>query len=123
MKKRLRLLLLAVGVFVGVGVAVLRPVPPKPGLTVENFRRLHQGMTEDEVEAILGQHCMASGEGWSLTLYWLTEHGHAEVDFPLSHTEEVGAESGQLSLDGCQVVSLPPKLPSFWERLRRLLPG
>ena len=36
-------------------VVVLIDRPSKPGVTVENFKRLHKGMTEEEVEAIFGR--------------------------------------------------------------------
>jgi hypothetical protein len=46
------LLLLIAGV--GVGGYLLTPPTPKPGVTLENFKRLHAGMTEEEVEKIFG---------------------------------------------------------------------
>jgi hypothetical protein len=45
-------------VFLALVVAVvirLMDQPPPPGVTVENFKRLHKGMTEEEVGVIFGR--------------------------------------------------------------------
>src|SRR5688572_5104970 len=34
---------------------LLRPGPLEPGVSVENFRRLHAGMTYEQVESLLGR--------------------------------------------------------------------
>lgn len=47
-------LLLALGVLVTLGVGSFYLLRPTPGATRENFRRLHKGMSPEEVEAILG---------------------------------------------------------------------
>jgi hypothetical protein len=124
MRKRL---VLAVGLVVCLGLVGLVIVPqlepPKPGVTVENFRRLHQGMTFEEVGAILdapGQGRTWWGEGQSLTVYWKTDHGHAEVEF--IDPGEGGAQAGQFRADDGRVVLLRPKPLSFWDQLRRRLP-
>ena len=55
MKKRLAIIgLLLVFTLGGVGV-VIYTLQPTPGVTFRNFNRLRLGMTEEEVEAILGQ--------------------------------------------------------------------
>lgn len=51
---RRRLLLFAVVLASLIGVGIYLLLPPKPGVTLENFRRLHVGMTRSEVESILG---------------------------------------------------------------------
>jgi hypothetical protein len=38
-------------------------MPPKPGVTLGNFRRVHTGLTEKEVEAILGSPVEKTGFG------------------------------------------------------------
>jgi hypothetical protein len=48
--------LVAALLVVGLLLYFLSPLlnPPRPGVTQENFRRVHKGMSEEEVEAILG---------------------------------------------------------------------
>ena len=56
--RRVLLLVAILGALAGVGLAILlwslAPIQ-KPGITVDNFRRLALGMTEAEVESILGR--------------------------------------------------------------------
>ena len=40
---------------IGVTVAIPALLPPKPGVTMENFDRIEKGMTREQVEAILGK--------------------------------------------------------------------
>src|SRR5689334_5221586 len=55
---RRRRLLLVAGVVLLLGLAALpvvwQALPPRQGVTPENFYRIRRGMTEQEVEAILG---------------------------------------------------------------------
>jgi hypothetical protein len=52
---RRRWLILPGLVFVGlIGSGVYLLIPPKPGVTRENFRCLHKGMSQRQVAAILG---------------------------------------------------------------------
>jgi hypothetical protein len=53
-KKRLLLIAGAIAAVVGLTLGVLALLPPKPGITKENFDRIEIGMTYDEVVAILG---------------------------------------------------------------------
>src|ERR1035438_7357980 len=48
---------------IGVALAVLALLPPRPGVTKENYDRIAIGMTYDEVEAILGPPGERT-EGW-----------------------------------------------------------
>jgi hypothetical protein len=50
-----------------IGAAVYWSIPPKPGLTLENFRFLHRGMTQEQVVVVLGSEGEVSA---SSTLYW-----------------------------------------------------
>ena len=56
MKRRLLLVALATCLIGGSGLIFWNfLVPFKPGVTAKNFCRLHEGMTQAEVEVILGQ--------------------------------------------------------------------
>ena len=54
MTRRRLLILSALLLLPLVGFGIYFLTPPKPGVTRENFRRLHKGMTQEEVESILG---------------------------------------------------------------------
>lgn len=53
-KRRWLWLGLLVAAIAGVVLTVLALLPPRPGITKENFDRIEEGMTRPEVEAILG---------------------------------------------------------------------
>ncbi len=53
-RRRLLLILAATVVVLLVGLGVYWAKQPKPGVTMENFRRLRTGMTLREVKAIFG---------------------------------------------------------------------
>jgi hypothetical protein len=55
MTRRTWLILSAVVLLSLVGVGMYLATPPKPGVTRANFLRLHQGMSEEQVEEILGR--------------------------------------------------------------------
>jgi hypothetical protein len=56
MTGRHRVVLLGTGVLAAVvGLGAYAMVPPEPGVTRENFRRIHRDMTAAEVEAVLGR--------------------------------------------------------------------
>jgi len=82
---RRRLLLLTALLFlplIGIGVYVL--IPPKPGVTLENFRRLYRGMTPEKVEAILGPatrsyHCSHGEECFHVD--WYTDNTSIQMTF------------------------------------------
>jgi hypothetical protein len=69
MPKRRRLLLsvIAAVTLSLIGAAVYWSIPPKPGLTLDNFRFLHRGMTQEQVVAVLASEGEAGGIS---TLYW-----------------------------------------------------
>jgi hypothetical protein len=54
-EKRLLLIASAIAAVVGVTLGVLALLPPRPGVTKENFDRIKEGMTRAEVEAIFGE--------------------------------------------------------------------
>jgi SmpA / OmlA family len=100
-----------------------RLLPPKPGVTLDNFRRLHRGMTKEEVDAILGGPVEVSGfnNNKARTRYW---HGdHCRVSITSSSFVTLDAADGEIRTDdGRLLLRLAPEPPSLWERLRRLLP-
>jgi hypothetical protein len=53
-KLRLLVLFVLLVPLVGIGVYWATLPPIKPGVTLENFRRLHKHMTRAQIEAILG---------------------------------------------------------------------
>ena len=53
-KKRLLLIVGGMAAFVGLTLGVLALLPPKPGVTKENYDRIEVGMTRGEVEQIFG---------------------------------------------------------------------
>jgi hypothetical protein len=59
-----------------------RPAPPAPGFTLDNFRCLHIGMTEAQVEAILG----TAQDKWRGDGVWVWVYESAD--------RRVGAEIG-----------------------------
>jgi hypothetical protein len=64
-KRWLSLGLLALGIVAAV-LIVLALLPPRPGVTKENFDRIEIGMTEAEVEAIFGEAAsIVGGKVWS----------------------------------------------------------
>src|ERR1700722_13886413 len=68
---------------IGVGVYLL--IPPNPGVTLENFRRLHEGMSREEVESILGSKGTLKGIDASVATYsWNGIGGSAWIDVRLS---------------------------------------
>jgi hypothetical protein len=122
MKNRL-LLLLAVGGLAGVAsllVLSARPLPPplQPGVTPNNFRRLHEDMSTGEVEAILGKPDKQFLMSGTLTRIWKGERCSIGITFCGD------ALSGECHTDDGQVLDLPPSHPppSFWERHRGVLP-
>jgi hypothetical protein len=54
-RRKLLLFIIVAAVMVPlVAIGIYWTIPPKPAITLENFRRLHGGMTQEQVEAILG---------------------------------------------------------------------
>src|ERR1700722_11712669 len=85
------LIVLAVLIVAVAGVGVYSLIPPEPGVTVENFGRLHKGMTRGQVEAILGpgeevERIFAGGpnRGYALIYHcvWVGNEGHRiDIEF------------------------------------------
>jgi hypothetical protein len=63
-------------------VAVVAMWPPAPGISVANFRRLHAGMTENEVQEILGARgdvdFRCTGNYWR---HWSSTDGAISIRF------------------------------------------
>jgi hypothetical protein len=71
-----------------------RPAPPAPGVTLENFRRLHVGMTEAQVEAILGtSHDKWRGDGGWVWVYEGADR-RVGVEIGFSGGEAIGGVYG-----------------------------
>jgi hypothetical protein len=91
--RRLWEIIASVSLVVG-GFGVYLLIPPKSGVTKENFRRLYKGMMKEEILAILGSEG-TEGEpilGWSddtdnllrfgsSLCYWKGREGHAWIVF------------------------------------------
>jgi hypothetical protein len=122
MRKRL---VPAVGVLACLGLVGLVVVPrllsPGPGVTPANFHRLRLGMTEQEVEAIFG----GRGEDQIFVRrrgpdrYWVDEHCQVSVWFSDGRV----AWAILLDKDDRHMELLCDDSTSFWDRVRRLLPG
>src|SRR5438270_507685 len=98
-KRLLLLVLLAVGVLACLGLAVPALLPPKPGVTAENSRRLHSGMMKEEVDAILGGPGEASPflNDMDRTRYW--EGEHCRVSISSGSLTALDARAGELRTD------------------------
>jgi hypothetical protein len=92
MKRWLLIALLLAPFGLALGVAVFRP-PPKPGVTPENFRRLHKGMSQAEVEAILGESADVVTPTSKCTVHWWFRPEFA-VCIHYSSTPGKGVEGG-----------------------------
>jgi hypothetical protein len=112
------------------GLAVLRRLPPRPGITRANYERLREGMTVQQVEGILG------GSPGNYSRFSDKEAGLWALDFEdpeLSRQYFRGREvwvGDELAVavwfnDGGLVrrkAAFDIVEPTFLERLRRLLP-
>jgi hypothetical protein len=119
MKKRV---LVLSGVLLGLGLVALVVwlfVPPKPGVTAENFHRLRRGMSEQEVEAILGKPGEATVSfTFGPDTYWAGEHSQVDVWFIDGRVYRARL----LYKGDGQTEYLSDLSPSFWDRVRRSLP-
>jgi hypothetical protein len=117
MRKRM---LLAFGLLIGLGLVALvvwRLQPPRSGVTEANFRRLHAGMSEAQVEAILGPtEVPVMCNTGDMTYAWQGEHCSACIAFFAS-----GSCDGTLRTDDGRVMTIPPEPAPFLDQLRRLL--
>jgi hypothetical protein len=126
MVKRKLLLLLAVGLLaLGLVASVAVPwlLAPRAGVTADRFRKLELGLTEEEVEAVLGApaesstgFCLDGGQDVTVK-YWRGERCWVTVSF------SGGVFEGELQTDDGRVWFLSSRRPepTFWERLSRLL--
>jgi hypothetical protein len=96
------------------------PARKPPGVTPENFRRLHQGMTEKQVEAILG----SPGMGWVFNLSYGREYAGDGCDVRIEfgamndNDEKVTAQQGWMTTTDGSVLELAEKPISLFDRLR-----
>jgi len=66
----------------GLSLFLVQLRAPSPGVTPENFRRLHRGMTEKEVEAIMGRPGGSRiGVTGSHCTYWRESHHTVVIGF------------------------------------------
>jgi hypothetical protein len=88
----------------------------KPGVTVENFQRLHGGMTGRQVVRILGRPPdVASPIPGGYEARWETDDGTLWIFFSPT------AVSGALSMEGVPILQLRRKPPSLHQRVKQLL--
>jgi hypothetical protein len=91
--------------------------PPRPGVTEANFRRLHAGMSEEEVRGVFGG---PPNDDAKLEEFgyegWKGEH----CNVTLRRWERV--ESGTCTTDDGRELELPPEPTPFLDQLRRMLP-
>ncbi len=82
MTRRRRFIILGVLLVAVVGVGVYLLMPPKPGVTRENFRRLHKGMTSEQVQEIIGvRFSLCASSSASLYMIWEGGEGKIQVEF------------------------------------------
>jgi hypothetical protein len=124
MQKKIRMAvgLVAVSLAAGMLLYFLLPVlnPPQPGVTPENFRRLHKGMSQEEVEAILGSPGQDVGR---MTLQKMKEWQAPDcfVYIVFSEIRGGGAEYGFVAADDryrLELAEEPPEAP-FVKRFSR----
>jgi hypothetical protein len=128
-------LLLATGALVlltAAGLAMaLRPLPPEPGVTPGNFKRLCVGMTLEEVEQsfgtpgrviVIGGCGMSTAKPWNI-VQWddVTGRGMVLIAFA-PHHDVHRAQSGKFLLENGESLQLPEGEETYLTRLRRLLP-
>jgi hypothetical protein len=87
----------------------LERLTPRPGVTPENFKRLHKGMTEQEAEAILGRkadgHLDGGGRGHNVS-WWHEGECHLGLWSP-----PFGLQSPSSVMDGHMVLPDGSTLP------------
>ena len=88
----------------------------KPAVTAENFQRLHEGMTEEEVEAILGENPALSAPAVKV---WKGAEGCSEISFYPSGSGDSLARRGLFCGDDGLRLELRPKPESWKEKLSR----
>jgi hypothetical protein len=123
-------LVLAFGLVVCLGLVALfgwHLLPPKPGVTEANFRRLHQGMSKAQVEAILGG---PGADQWAVYA-WKGDRCLVAIGFIGDETAGLGwfhVDDGEEPhpWDGLYPepgdLKLPPQPTPFFDQLRRMLP-
>ncbi len=82
MTRRTWLILSAMALMSLVGVGIYWATPTKPGVTRANFLRLHEGMSEAQVEAILGRKAdEVMGVTNGRVAFWSGPEGHIDISF------------------------------------------
>jgi hypothetical protein len=122
MTRRRLLMLSALLLLPLVGIGVHWVSRPKPAVTLDNFTRLHKGMSREQVFAIFGQ--AASWEPWSEGKdYWYFENpdGHRTSTVGFSAGVAYGGHFFDSSGNGGEglYVSLADDPGSMVDRIRR----
>jgi hypothetical protein len=120
-RRRLVLNAIAAGLMAGSGLLLWSFTRIEPGVTAENFLRLHPGMTENEVDSILGQATgrLSYNGGADVSKSWEVEESAVIITFGDGATDS-GTFFGK---DGLRL-ELRPKPETWREKLKRwgLLP-
>jgi hypothetical protein len=99
-------------------VAIWRcPSPPAPGVTLDNFRRLHKGLTLTEMAAILG----GPGEPFHYRLRDAIVYEGDGCRVMLWYFREDDVYDGHFLVDGEEVAHLREKPVTFSDWVRALL--
>ena len=61
----------------GLAIGVPLFMPPKPGVNYKNFSRIEKGMTQQQVEQLLGKAKVKRQQDW----YWVSELNDVAVEF------------------------------------------
>ena len=118
MRKRWRLLLSIIAVIVPLVVlGVYLAVPPKPGVTLENFHRLSLDMTRQEAESILGKPSrLPQGQTAEVTgnVQWVADTGTVNICF-----EDDLAVFGAFANEAGVIESLQQQREGVFDRVRQ----
>ena len=107
---------------------------PSPGVTLANFHRLHKGMTEKEVEAIMGGPGGEAGGRFS-SFHWTHWKGsNCRINIMFSdwlvdgvNLRTEGVKNGHLIFDDGNVLELREEPLGFYKRMtdffKKLLPS
>jgi hypothetical protein len=102
---------------------------PSPGVTLGNFNRLHKGMTEKEVEAIMGPGEMRGTVSFSHFIIWSNSHSSVIISFSDISIDgiNVRATKGDISIEGGGTLDLREEPLGFYKWMtnffKKLLPS